>query len=43
MWSTPSWPLLSGLLRPGVVVPVSVPSLGQLELFDPFPRDHIIR
>ena len=34
MWSTPSEPLLPGLLWPGVVVPVRVLSVDQIELFD---------
>ena len=33
MWSTSSLPLLPGPLRPGVVVPVRVPSMGQIDLF----------
>ena len=32
--STPSLTLLSGPLWPGVVVPVRVPSKGQIELFN---------
>ena len=32
--STPSLPLLSGPLWPGVVMPDRVPSMGQIELFD---------
>ena len=34
MWNTPSFPLLPGLLIPGVVVPVRVPSMGQIEIFN---------
>ena len=34
MWSVPSLPLLSGLLCPGVVVPVRVSYRGQIELFN---------
>ena len=32
-WSCPSLPLLLGPLRPGVVVPVRVPSMDQIDLF----------
>ena len=35
IWSTPSLLLLPGLLWPGLVVPVSVPSIAQIELFNP--------
>ena len=31
MWNTPSLPFLPGLLWPGVVAPVSVQSMGQIE------------
>ena len=31
MWITPSLPLL---LQPGMLVPVRVPSMGQIELFN---------
>ena len=34
MWSTLSLPLLPGSLLPGVVVPVRVLSMGQIELFN---------
>ena len=34
IWSTPSLPLLSGPLWPGMVVPVRVPSMGQIEKFN---------
>ena len=34
IWSTTPLPLLPGPLWPGVVVPVSVSSIGQIELFD---------
>ena len=34
MWSTSSFPLLSGSLKPRVVVPIRVPSMGQIELFN---------
>ena len=34
MWSTLSLPLLPGLLWPRVIVPVRVPSMGQIELFN---------
>ena len=34
MWSTPSLSLLSGLLWPGVIVPVRVSSVHQIELFN---------
>ena len=34
LWSTPSLPLLSDPLWPKVVVPVTVPSVGQVELFN---------
>ena len=33
MWSTPLLPLLAGPLQSGVVVPVRVPAMGQIELF----------
>ena len=33
IWSTPSMPLLQGPLWPGVVVPIRVSYLGQIELF----------
>ena len=36
MLSTPSLPLLPGSLWPGVVIPVWVPSIGQIELFNHF-------
>ena len=32
--STPSLPLLPGLLWPSVVAPDRVPAMGQIELFD---------
>ena len=38
MRSTPSLPLLRGLLWPGVVVRASTLSMGQIELFD-----HLLR
>ena len=34
IWSTPSLPLLTGPLRPGVVAPDRILSMGQIELFD---------
>ena len=34
MWRTPSLSLLLGLLWPGLVVPGSVPSMCQIELFN---------
>ena len=34
MWSTSLLPLLPGLLRPRVVVPLRVPSMVQIELFN---------
>ena len=34
MWSISSWPLLPGWLRPGVVAPERLLSLGQIEPFD---------
>ena len=34
MWSTPSLRLFPGPLWPGVVVPVRVASMGQIELFN---------
>ena len=34
MLSTSSLPLLTGLLWPRVVIPVRVPSVGQIELFN---------
>ena len=34
MQSTPSLPLLSGLLCPGAVAPDMVLSIGKIELFD---------
>ena len=34
MWSSPSPSLLPGPLWLGMVVPVGVPSMGQIELFD---------
>ena len=34
MWSTSLLRLLLGPLKPGVVVPDRVPSMGQIELFD---------
>ena len=33
-WSTPSLPLIPGLLWPGVVAPDRILSMGQIELFD---------
>ena len=33
MWSTPSLPLLPGLLWPGVLLPVRVPSMNQILIF----------
>ena len=35
-WSTPLLSLFPGLVRPGVVVPVRIPSIGQIELFNYF-------
>ena len=34
MWYTPSLPLHSSPLSPGVVVPIMVPPIGQIELFN---------
>ena len=34
VWSTYSFPLLVGLCWSGVVVPVSVPSIGKNDLFE---------
>ena len=42
MWSTPSLPLLPGPLWPGVVVPVIISSMSQIELFNHFLRIIII-
>ena len=42
MWNTPSLPLLPGPIRSGVVAPVRVPSLGQIELFNHLLKSIII-
>ena len=34
MWNTPSLPLFQGPLRPEVVIPIVVPTMGQIELFN---------
>ena len=37
IWGTSLLPLFPDLLRPGAVVPVGVPSMGQIELFNHLP------
>ena len=34
MWSTPSMPLLLGILSPGLVIPVMIQSMDQIDLFE---------